>query len=73
MRQVDVTWKLAFQASCDTCPHLVGEDMKLGLQAIINTWHSPNGDDPLHSWLATYHAPIEKFCRSLLDKSSFSL
>jgi len=60
-------------ASCTTCCHRIGDDMKLGLQVTTDTWHSPNGEDPLHSWLATYQAPIREFLRSLQDKSSFSV
>jgi len=51
--QVGVTWELLLLASFATYPSLIGEYLKLGLQAIFATWHSPNGDDPLHSWLTT--------------------
>jgi len=73
MRQISATWKLAFQAFCTTCPHLIGEDMKLGLQLPMDTLHSPNGEDPLYSWLATCQSPNGEFLRSLQDKSSFSI
>jgi len=31
VRQVSSTWKFAFQASSSTCPHLMGEVIKLWL------------------------------------------
>jgi len=58
VRQVEVTWKLAFHASCVTCPQLIREDMKLGLQVTMGKWHSSNREDSLYSWFATCQAPI---------------
>jgi len=71
--QVSTTWELLLLTSFATCPPLIREYLKLGLQATFVTWHSPNGEDPLHSWLTTSQALIGGFLRNLQDKSSFSL
>jgi len=41
--QVRVTWELLLLASGTTCPSLIGEYLKFGLQATFATLHSPNG------------------------------
>jgi len=46
--QVGATWELLLLASFATCPPLIGEYLKLGLQANFAIGHSPNGEDPLH-------------------------
>jgi len=55
-------------ASFITCTPLIGEYLKVEMQSTFATLHSPNREDPLHSWLATCQAPIEDFLRNLQDK-----
>jgi len=51
--EVGTTRELLLLASFVTCPPLIGEYLKLRLQATFATWHSSNGEDSLYSWLAT--------------------
>jgi len=66
--QLSTTCGAPHQASFTTCYHLVEDDMKLGPQVTLDIWHSPNGEDPFHSWLATYQALIGEFLINLQDK-----
>jgi len=71
VRKVGSEWKFSFQASFATCPHIIGEDMKLWLQVTLNTWHSPQWRGSFYSWLVTCQASIGEFFINLQIKSLF--